>query len=515
MANLAESNTTKSKRIAKNTLILYFRMLFLMMVSLYTSRVILDALGVEDYGIYNVVGGFVAMFSLISAALSGASSRFLSYEMGKSDSMRQNVVFSTSIVIQWSLAIIIFLVAEIFGVWYVNNIMVIPEDRLCAANWCFQFSIFNFCINLITVPYNASIIAHEKMKAFAYVSIYEGIAKLIISYLVFYDCFDRLIFYAFMLLLVQYSVQYSYRKYCKRNFEECHFQRNFDRILLKQMLNYSVWHLIGNGSVVLKTHGVNVLINLFYGPVINAARGLAINVESAVSQFVSNFSLALNPQIIQSYAKGDLHYMESLVIRGAKFSFFLALLLTCPLIINADYILGIWLKKVPEYTVIFTQLTLFTTLISSLSKTIIVAQNATGNVRAYQIVVGVVLLFNLPISYIFLSLNYSPEIIFVVAFILEFVALVARIIMTQKTLNGFNAFCFIKKVMIPCFLVAIISLPIPLALHYQYKVDFVSFVANAICSIFIISLVAIFVGFSESERNIVKNQIYIRLKLKK
>lgn len=453
---LSKDNTAKSKRIAKNTLVLYFRMLFLMVISLYTSRVILDALGVEDYGIYNVVGGFVALFGLISAALTSACSRFLNFEMGKGDVHRQNVVFSTALTIQWTLAIIVFVIAEVIGVWYVNNVMVMPAERLTAANWCFQFSVFNFCMNIITVPYNASIIAHERMKTFAYVSIYEGVSKLIISFLVYYEPFDRLVFYALMLLIIQFTVRYTYQVYCRKYFEECHYKRVFDKPLLRNMLSYSLWHLAGNGAPLLKNQGVNMVLNFFFGPTVNAARGIANQIEGAVHQFSSNFMIAINPQITQSYASGNIPYMFELVEKGTRFSFYLLFVITLPLLSYTDTILHIWLKEVPDYTLIFTQLTLIMMLVRTLSRPMIIAQNATGNVRNFQLTIGFIIMLNLPLSYIFLKLGFGAEIVVVIALIIEITALFVRIFMLKSTIPQFEPLRFITRILWNCYIVAII-----------------------------------------------------------
>ncbi len=475
-------------------------MLFLMLISLYTSRVILDALGVDDYGIYNVVGGFVALFALISAALTSACSRFLNFEMGKADPQRQNVVFSTALTIQWTLAIIVFVLAEAIGVWYVNNKMVLPTDRLTAANWCFQFSVINFCMNLITVPYNASIIAHEKMKAFAYVSIYEGLAKLAISFLVYYNPFDRLVFYALMLLIVQFSVRYAYQYYCRKHFEECHYKKVFDKPLLQKMLSYSIWHLIGNGASVLKNQGVNVVLNLFFGPSVNAARGLATHLNSAVTQFTHNFMIAMNPQITQSYAKGDLKYMFNLVNKGARFSFYLLLLLSLPIILNTEYILNLWLKEIPEHTIAFTQLALIAAIITSLSSPLITAQNATGNVRNYQIIVGGIQLLNLPISYLMLKTGYEAEIVFQIAILIEIIALLTRLFMLPQTIKEFNPNSFISSVVLNCLLVSICSIAIPLLINHLLPTGFFSFIINSMIVILFTAASILMIGCNKNER---------------
>ena len=505
----------KNKRIAKNTLFLYFRMLFLMLISLYTSRVILDALGVEDYGIYNVVGGFVSMFTLISAALTNACSRFLNFELGKGDPERQNIVFSTAVTIQWGLAILVAVLSEAIGVWYVNNVMVLPPDRLTAANWCFQFSVFNFCMNLITIPYNASIIAHEKMKAFAYVSIFQGIAQLGISFMVYYEPIDHLVFYAFMLMCLQFMIRYIYQVYCRKHFNECHYRFVVDKPLLKHMFNYSLWHLVGNGAAVLKNHGVNLVLNFFFGPAVNAARGLANHVDSSVSLFSSNFMIALSPQITQSYSRGDIKDMFKLVNRGSRFSFYLLFLLAVPVIINADYILHIWLKEVPAHTVAFVQLTLIAMMIGTLSKPLITAQNATGNVRSYQLVVGGIVLLNLPLSYLFLYFGMMPEIVVVVAIVVEILAFLARMYMIPFTINEFRPLLFIRDVILKCLMVSLFAVPIPVLVYIYLPENFYTFVLNVCICVLSSAVVIYYIGCNANERTIIvsainkiKNQIH-------
>lgn len=479
-----------------------------MLISLYTSRVILFALGVTDYGIYNVVGGFVSMFALISAALTSACSRFLNYEMGKGDIERQKVVFSTALSIQWGLAFIVAVLAELLGVWYVNNIMVLPPDRLEAANWCFQFSVFNFCMNLITVPYNASIVAHEKMKAFAYVSIYQGLAILAISFLVSWSPIDRLVFYAFMLLVVQFTVRYAYQVYCRRNFQECTYIRVFDKPLFKNMLSYSVWHLVGNGAWVLKGHGVNIVLNLFFGPAINAARAVANQVDGAVNQFSQNFMMAMNPQITQSYSRGELKNMFQLVNRGSRFSFYLLFILGLPVIINADYILHIWLKEVPPHTVAFVQLTLISMMITSVSRSLMIAQNATGDVRNYQLVVGGILLLNLPLSYLFLCIGMIPEIVVFVSIVVEILAFIARMYMLPFTIKDFKPRLFLQDVILKCCIVVFLAAPIPTLVYIYLPENFHTFILN-VCVCILSSLVVIYyVGCNANERAKIVSVVY-------
>ena len=335
--------SSNSKRIVKNTLVLYFRMLFLMCISLYTSRVVLNALGVTDYGIYNVVGGVVALFSMLSGSLSASISRFLTFELGKNDEVKLKEVFSASIWIQFLLAAIIIILAETVGLWFLREKMVIPQNRFNAALWCYHISVATFAINLISVPYNAAIIAHEKMSIFAYISIFEGFAKLAIAFLISLSTQDRLLIYAVLMMGVAIIIRFIYGFVCKRNFKECSVHFYFSKSIFREMLNFAGWNFIGAASSVLRDQGGNVILNLFFGPVVNAARGIATQVNTAISSFSVNFMMALNPQITKSYASGNKEYMFNLIYRGGRLSFYLLLLLSLPVILNAHYILILWL----------------------------------------------------------------------------------------------------------------------------------------------------------------------------
>ena len=314
-------SSSNNKRIAKNTLLLYFRMLLTMVVSLYTSRVVLGALGVEDYGIYNVVGGVVAMFSMLSGSLSAAISRFITFELGTGNKEKLKRVFSSSVTIQMGLSAIILVLAETVGLWFLNNKMVIPESRMYAANWVFQLSLLTFVINLISIPYNAAIIAHERMSAFAYISIFEAVSKLVVAYCIVISPIDRLILYAIMLTTIAVIIRLIYGSYCKRKFEECTFHFIYDHDLLKQMFGFAGWNFIGASSALLRDQGGNIVINLFCGPAVNAARGIAVQVNTAIHSFVTNFMTALNPQITKSYAGADQKYLMTLLFQGARLSF--------------------------------------------------------------------------------------------------------------------------------------------------------------------------------------------------
>lgn len=375
------SQSSNNKRIAQNTLLLYFRTLFTMLISLYTSRVVLNTLGVTDYGIYNVVGGVVAMFSVISSSLSSAVSRFITYEIGRGDFEKLKRIFSTSVNIQIGISLVIIALAETFGLWFLNTKMNIPDGRIGAANWVLQCSLLSFIINLVSVPYNACIIAHERMTAFAYISILEAVLKLVVVYMLLISTYDKLATYAVLLVAVALIVRLAYSFYCRRHFEESHYRFVYDKSLIKEMTGFAGWSFFGNGAYMLNVQGVDMLINIFFGVTLNAARGVASQVQNAVMQFVNNFTVAINPQITKSYAAGDMRYVCKLVCRGARFSYFLLFIFVVPLFCEADYVLKLWLKIVPEYAVMFLRLSLFGTLMTLLGNSMLTAIMATGNIK--------------------------------------------------------------------------------------------------------------------------------------
>lgn len=500
------NSSEKNKRIAKNTLLLYFRMLFMMAVNLYTSRVVLNALGVEDFGIYNVVGGVVAMFSMLSGSLSAAITRFITYELGKGNQESLKKIFSSSVTIQIGLAILIIVVAEATGVWFLNVKMNIPDVRITAANWVFQLSILTFTINLISVPYNASIIAHERMSAFAYISILEAIGKLAIAFMIVISPIDKLIFYAILMCSVALIVRLTYGAYCKRHFKECTYHFIFDKELLKRMFNFAGWNFIGASAGILRDQGVNVIINLFCGPVVNAARGIAIQVNNAVQGFVSNFMTALNPQIIKSYASQDKNYLKNLLFRGSRYSFFLLYILSLPIIIEADSILAWWLECVPEHATIFVRLILFLALIDAISYPLITAILATGDIKRYSLLAGGFNLLNFPLSYLFLYLGNPPECTVIIAIIISVGCLIIRLIILNEKL-GISFKQYFNKVLLNIIITGIISCIIPLMLYYG-SMQSVTKQIVVIFSSFTSSLFVIYwVGCTSNERNFIKTKV--------
>lgn len=503
---MSDQSSSNNKRIAKNTLLLYFRMLLTMVVSLYTSRVVLGALGVEDYGIYNVVGGVVAMFSIISGSLSAAISRFITYELGKGDPSKLRKIFSASVTIQLLISLIIVILIESVGVWFLNTKMMIPVDRMTAANWVLQFSIVTFVINLISVPYNAAIIAHERMSAFAYISILEVTGKLAIAFLILVSPIDKLVFYAILMCSVAVIVRLAYSNYCKRHFNECSYHFHWDKNLLKNMFGFAGWNFIGAASSVLREQGGNIVINLFCGPAVNAAKGIASQVNGAITGFVTNFMIALNPQITKSYASGDKEYMMTLIYQGARLSFYILLFLSLPVIINTHYILVLWLKLVPEHTSLFVQLTLICALSESISNPLITAMLATGKIRNYQIVVGGLQLMNLPISYICLKFGCMPESVLVVAIVISQCCLAARLYLL-RSLIGLSSIQYLKKVYLNVLGVSALSVMLPCLLSMYMDESFVSFILITMVSMVCTCVVELYVGCTQQERAFVKAKI--------
>lgn len=490
-----------TKRIAKNTLMLYVRMLFGMLVSLYTSRVVLQALGVEDYGIYNVVGGVVAMFSLLSGSLSAAVSRFLTFELGRNDLVRLRKVFSSALCVHALLALFVLVLSETLGLWFLNYQMNIPADRMIAANWVFQFSLFSFLLGLFSVPYNASIISHERMGIFAFVGIGDTLLQLgIVLFIAFGGiCLDKLIVYASLLVVKGMLFQLFYFYYCRKSFKECRFKLSLDKQLLKEMTGFAGWNFIGASSAILRDQGGNILLNLFYGPALNAARGVANQVSNAIGAFVGNFMIALNPQITKSYAGAEYEYTFSLIFRGARFSYYLLLWLALPVLLNTQYVLSIWLNVVPEHATLFVQLVLVFSMCETISNPLITVMLATGKIRNYQIVVGGLQMMNFPLSYIFLKMGFLPEIIVMVAISLSLICLGARLILLRDMIQLPVAH-FLRYVCGNIIVVTILSLIVPLYARWELPDNLFGFILSCIICFSWGGIILYRFGCSVSER---------------
>ena len=407
-ASEAARTVPAGRRLAKNTLLLYARTFLAMLVSLYTSRVVLGALGVEDFGIYNVVGGAVAMFALLSGSLTAAISRYITFEMGVGDESRLKEVFATSVTLQLLLLLAVVLFAETVGLWFLNTQLNLPAGRRWAAGWVYQFSVCTFVVGLMSVPYSAVILAHERMTAFAVISLLETAGKLLAALLIPFSPGDALIFYAGVLALCALLVRCLYTAYCRRSFPESRCRAAWHPRVLRGMYRFAGWNFLGASSALLMGQGVNLLVNMFFGVALNAAQGIATQVNSALSQFTGSFTMAVKPQITKSYAQGDYSHMYRLACLGSKYSFFLMWILALPLLLQTDVVLKLWLKGVPDYAVLFVRLNIVMALITVLSETLITIMLATGNIRNYQILVGGTGLLTLPLVYILFKAGFPP-----------------------------------------------------------------------------------------------------------
>lgn len=501
------SENSDNKRIAKNTILLYFRMIIIMLVTLYTSRVILMTLGVEDYGIYNVVGGIVAMFNFISGSLTSASQRFITFELGKGDKGNLSKIFSVSLQLHIFIAIGIAIVAEAIGVWFIYNKLQIPTGRLDAALWVFHFSILSMIIMFISVPYNALIVAHEKMTAFAMVSIVDAGLRLgIANSLLVFGTIDRLIVYGALMFIAQLVIRLCYTVYCKRNFSNCRFQWSFDKKVCKEMGSFASWSIFGNLAFVTYTQGLNLLLGMFFTPVVNAARGIAVQVQSAVNTFIQSFQTAINPQITKNYASGKVDDMISLVFRSSRFSYYLLMIVTIPVMLQTNEILKLWLRIVPDYTVSFLRVILLTTWINSIANPLIISVKATGKVKVYESTVGGLMILILPISYVFLKFGFPPITVFVVHLCMECCAMIFRI-WNAKHLIHFSLKDYFSKVIIRLFVVTLFAVAIPVILQNLYGTGMAATVLVVITSLISSCLSIYILGLTRGERAFVLSKL--------
>lgn len=484
-----------------------------MTISLYTSRIVLNTIGVEDYGIYTVVGGLVMLFSSLNVTMATAVQRFLNFEMGRNNGERLRKVFSTSVLIHIVIAVIVFLLLETIGVWFLNQEMNIPKDRVGAANWVLQFSILSFIITVLSVPYHAAIIANERMKAFAFIGIVEVLLKLFVVFSLFWISFDRLKAYSILIFAVSLLIRLSYVFFSIKKFPECRIFKIFDRELFKEMGAFAGWNLIGVTSTLVRTQGINIALNLFYGVVVNAAMGIVNQVRTTLDNFSNSFLMAINPQITKSYAAGDAKYLMKLVFSGSRYAFYLLFILTLPVFFETDFILSVWLGSVPEYTGVFLRLVLLTVLIESLSKTLIQSMFATGNIRKYQLIVGSITILNLPISVGLFYFGFPPYSAFVVGVCIAILSLFVRLSILKRMID-FSVSGFIRNVIGNVFLVGSISLLVPYITHSLLDYGVFRFVLVGIACLISVFLSVFFVGLSISERSVVLRSLHKLLVIK-
>lgn len=503
-----------NKRIAKNTIFLYFRMLFLLGVGLFTSRVVLSSLGAQDYGIYNVVGGFISMFTIFNAGLTSATQRFITFDLGKGNLKELRDTFSTCVIIYMMIGLVILVVAEVGGVWFLENKLTIPTDRLYAARWVFQLSLITLIIGLVSTPYNALIVSYERMGAFAWISIYEALAKLAVAYQIYVTSYDKLIVYAVMLCIVQLSVRIIYNVYCNRNFKESKVIFNFNWAKIKKIYGFTGWAMFGGLASIGFTQGLNVLLNMFFNPVVNAARGVAVQVQNIINGFVLNFQTALNPQIIKSYAKGDTSYMFKLIFASSKFSFLLLFVMSLPVMLEAETLLGLWLKEVPQYTPLFFRLIIITTMIDGISNPFMRAVDATGNIKKYQIIVGGILLMIVPVSYVVLRLGGAPYSVFIVHICMSFLAFLMRLYLVRKLIN-YSIMMYWKNVLSRLIVVVIISVVFSLFVRAKMEPSLSRLVAVSLISVSAVLLLSYNIALLPNERALLKNKFKSIIQKKK
>lgn len=458
-----QNNIGNNKRIAKNTILLYIRMFFIMATQLFTSRVVLNTLGIEDYGIYNVVGGVIALFGFLNGAMALATQRYLTFELGRKNLKGQICVFNTSLQIHAILSAIIFILAETIGLWFLYNKMVISPERMDAAMWVFQCATLSSIVLVMSVPFNASIIAHEKMSAFAYISVIEVLLKLAIVYVLIVFEIDKLKLYSCLILSVQLLIISIYNRYCVKHFEECTFRRLFQKKLFKEMFAFAGWNVIGNCAYLFLSQGLNLLLNVFFGPIVNAARAIAVQVETAIQQFSNNFQMAVNPQITKTYAQGDLKAMHGLIYRSSRFTFMLLLIISLPVMLETPIILELWLKQVPDHTVAFFVIIMCTAMIDSTSRPLAIAAAATGNIKKYQIVVGGLLLLILPLSYLALFMGAPAEAVFIVHFLICSLTFWVRLLIIKPMIKlSINE--YFKNVVVRLVVVFVVSSSLSMAI---------------------------------------------------
>ena len=508
--NAMQDTVVNNKRIAKNTFFLYIRMIIVMGVSLFTVRIILNALGVVDYGIYNVVGGITVLFTFLSQTMSHASQRFFAYELGKGDIEKLKAIFKTNMTIYALISILVIILTETVGLWFLNTQMLIPKERMEAANWIYQFAILSFVFSMFSTPYRAVILSKEKMSIFAYISIIEALARVVIAYLILVIACDKLKLYAVLQFALAAGISLLYILICKKRYEECRFAFNWDRKYLKEILGYTGWSFYGHASMSLRSQGVNIVLNMFFGPIVNTARGIALQVNMAVTQLYMNFYLATKPQIIKYYAQNNLKEMHNLIYRSSRFCYFLVLIISVPLLLETPYILQLWLGNVPDYTVLFTRITILTTMIDAISPGLQTSADATGNIRNYQLVYGTIIMLNIPLCWIFLKSGYPPQSAMYIVMCISAIILLVKILFAKKMVD-IPIKVFLVKVLWKIFIVTLISFIIPFIFSRLIDQDFLRFCLTTLVSIGWTSSLILLFGLSKNEKqyifSILKNKL--------
>ncbi len=500
-------SSNPNTRIAKNSIFMSIRMVIVLFINLYSSRVLLSALGVEDYGIYNVVAGFAAMFSFLNSSLSNGIQRFFNYELGRNGVAGANKVYISAIIIQVLLAITVIIPTEIFGTWYLHNKMIIPPDRMFAAEWIFQLALITFILHIMQVPFSAAIMAHERMNFYAFISVFNAVFTLIGILVLSYLHGDLLIIYGIIITLSALISLVCNICYAKVNFEEIFLKKEINKKLLKEMFSFSSWNLFGTLGHLLKDQGVNLILNFFFGPVVNAARGVAYQVNSGLQSFVSNITIPVRPQIVQSYSQGNFDRAYNLMLMVSKMSCYLLLMMAIPIILEIDYILQIWLgDNIPEKTSAFLIIIIINSFLSNLNSAISSVVHASGKMRKYQIAGGAVSLLSVILVYFAVSFNQVPEVAFWLICIMDlFRQIIAVSILKQIDNNRLSSSNYCKKVILPIILVAFASIIIPIILHNLMSHGLIRLCVVLLTSILSVGIFTYLLGLSNIEREFIKN----------
>lgn len=493
---------SNNQRIAKNTLLLYIRQILVMAVGLYTVRKILEVLGVEDYGIYNVVSGTVSMFGFLSGAMAIGSQRFFSFYLGKQDIEGLKRVFHNTLTIYVFLSLVIVLLAESIGIWFINNKLVIPDNRLFAANIIFQVSLLSFVASIMSSPFMASIMSHEDMGVYARVSIIEVFMKLAVVFALVFSPFDKLISYSLLLFTTGLIVLLIYLIYCKRHYSECTFRLRYDKVIVSDIASFSGWNLFGNFAWIVKNQGISFLLNIFFGPVMNAAQNLATQIRSIIHTFATNFTNAVQPQIVKSYARKDYDSMFRLMSSASKLSFLLMAVLVIPVILNVEFILDLWLVEVPEYAVVFTQIMLIEASLESMSTPVAAANQATGKIKYYQMIIGILGIMNLPLSYIALKMEANAEMVYIISLLLQSAIALHRALYLRKIREGIGI-QVIGKIYLPCIITGTIAFMICNYL-YNSPVNLFNTLLTCVYEALIVVVLGYFMILNKDERAFVK-----------
>ncbi len=510
MSDVAVNN----KRIAKNTLFLYIRLLFSMAVGLYTSRVILAVLGQDDFGLNSVVGSIVVMFYFLNNSMSGATSRFLTFELGKEDYDKLKRTFSAALTIHIAIAAIVVLLGETVGLWYLENKMVIPEGRMVAARWVYHLSLLSAVITITQVPYSAAIIAREKMDVYAYIEIVKTLLQLGIVFLLMIGDFDKLILYAILTVCVSLVISLIYRKYCITRYPECRYEFHFDKAIIKPMLGFSGWNLYSNLARQAQGSGVNIILNLFFGTAINAAYGIAHQLSNAVYTFVQNFTLAVKPQIIKYYSTGQLREMEALMNSTTRYSFLMLFTLAMPVIMEIDFILGIWLRDVPSHAALFAQLFLAMMLLEVLHLNLNYAIHSTGKIKTASVVSGTLYILIPVISYIALKFGaYQVYLPMLIAILMYISVIVARLLITKKLIPQISVSRYFKKVLALSAITVAVGSVLPFCVHFYMDEGWLRLIFTCAASAVSMTISTYYLAMSKAMQKKLKTAVLKKLHL--